>query len=226
MHDKKLFIGIVVAVCVVLVGVSFRCPQSSAADAIRLGDCRSQHVWVYLCGLTSDFNDTKEKQHRALLERLGNKLNICFIALKPTHRCAQYHDMLCWPHESDEEVLNTYREIRERVGKTRVQGYIGFSNGGFFLNRLVQMVEVGIPIISIGSAGYLSHAPYDNTLYLLVGRQDPLYQTHAIPFYEQLAGSRIVTYFMPYNSGHELEMGSLEAALRSISALSNEFASI
>lgn len=222
MHDKKFFVGIVVvAVWVLLVGISFRCQQSSAADVIRLGDCRSQRVWVYLCGLTHDFNDTKEKQHRALLERLSNKLNICFIALKPTHRCPQYHNMLCWPHESDEQVLNTYQEVRERIGNIDVQGYIGFSNGGFFLNRLVQMVEVGLPLISIGSAGHLDDAPYDNTLYLLVGRHDPLYHTHAIPFYEQLAGSRIVTYFMPYDGGHELEMGSLEAVLQRINALKN-----
>lgn len=150
---------------------------------IQLGDRNAQCVWVYLCGLTTDFNSAEEISTRKTLHELGQKLNIGFLAVIPPARCLEYGDKLCWPHNTDKEVLETYKQLIELTKNKKICGFIGFSNGGFFLNRLIQISKINIPIISIAAAGYLSNTDLPNSLYLVVGENDIHHYEAAQEFY-------------------------------------------
>jgi hypothetical protein len=181
-----------------------------------LGDHQAEYVWGYLCGLTANLASEQETKHRAILDTIGKHLSIKIIAVHPAHRCVAYDNKWCWPHESKEETLQTYEEIQSIVGANAIQGYIGFSNGGFFLNKLIEYKALGVPVISIGSAGRLENEPADNTIYLLIGKQDIYHYTHAHTLYERLKNTHCRVALVEYDEGHEIPQRSLEELLSKI----------
>ena len=151
-----------------------------------LGDVTRPKAWVYLCGLTLSWDATTTRNNRALVDRIAKKEHIKIIALKPPLRCAQFKGKLCWPHNTSEQVKQTLAYIQEAVPLKKIAGFIGFSNGGFFLNRLYQDVDVDCSFISIGSGGFLN-APQPNAqgLYLIIGKQDKHHYKLAQHFYKK-----------------------------------------
>ena len=73
------------------------------------------------------------------------------------------------------EMLNkTYAYIKRVLGDRVIDGYIGFSNGGFFLAELVQRERITQPVIMIGSAGQVHHdlPVHSQGLTLIIGTRD------------------------------------------------------
>ncbi len=194
------------------------CEDRRLRPSIKMiGSQSSRMIWVYLCGLTTEF--IPEYMHEIKsLDVLGKELDIKFLVIIPTERCSQLNNYLCWPHDTQQDLLKTYYDIIDKTHNYEVQGYIGFSNGGFFLNRLVQFIDIDKPVISIGSAGLLlnENGPL-NTIYLLIGKNDQWHYDHAINFYKQSKNSNLTIHLTEYDGGHEIPQDVLRNMLIKLS---------
>ncbi len=180
------------------------------ASFVALGSSESSQTWIYLCGLVQDFN-FKHMNELTILDIIGKECNIKIMAIIPQHRCAQYNYSLCWPHANKNELMQTYQEIIKSVDTCKIDGYIGFSNGGFFLIQLAQYISFNKPIIAIGAAGYINNStgPH-NTIDLLIGKQDQWHYQHAINLYEQSKNTNLTVKFTEYDGGHEVPITVLK----------------
>ena len=181
----------------IVLGISF---LIQANENISLGDGNSHKTWIYLSGLLKDFNSADEKNNRLLLDRIGKEFNIKFITVKPTAR--NNHGQLYWPHDNDAEMQLTYHQIMKSIVQNPICGYIGFSNGGFFLNRLAQFVPLNKPIISIGAAGKFFNTPTQNSIYLVIGRNDVHHYEYAKAFYQHSLHSPLKVELIETNDEH------------------------
>ncbi len=180
---------------------------------ITIGDPAAQTKWVYFCGLTSDFYSEKQLEVRALLDQIGRESKISFLAVEPLHRSVKYSNALNWPHESDQITLRTFLEIQEALPSVQISGYMGFSNGGFFLNTLAQLVSLGCPIVSIGAGGQISGEPMQNRIYLFIGKEDRNHYESALRFYKQSQGTALEVTLIEYPDGHVIPKALLEQKL-------------
>lgn len=188
--------------------------KTDTASYRILGDQKSDSVWVYLCGLTQDFDSPEEIQIRNSLDELGKKLQVTFIAIKPPVRCSLYGNALCWPHETTQEIEDTYAYILKVLKDRKIAGVVGFSNGGFFINRLAQTRSFDFPLISIGASGYLADASHLNRLYLIVGKQDTYHYDDALNFYKSSQNSPLKIIFINHENGHSIPFGILENVIK------------
>lgn len=177
---------------------------------IELGSLKASQTWVYFCGIVQDFNP-KHMDDLKILDAIGKECNVKIVAIVPQHRCVQYNNFLCWPHENKNELLCTYQEIMKVTNDLFIDGYIGFSNGGFFLIQLAQYISLNKPIIVIGAAGKINNliGPH-NEIDLLIGKQDQWHYQHAINFYEQSKNSNLVVKFTEYDGAHEIPVNILK----------------
>jgi len=195
----------------------FRYPRHHSNDCeefIVLGDKNSKRQWVYLSGLTPTFDSPQEIINRKILDEIGHKLGIGFFAIRPKNRSSEFNNMLCWPHYSMKDVFSTYRTITKVLEQRPIAGWIGFSNGGFFLNRLVQYKELDVPVIAIGASGYLQIS-LKNRLYLMVGNSDPICEL-VKKLYQQTEGSLLTTTLIEYDGNHTIVRKPLQDLLQKL----------
>ncbi len=185
--------------------------------SLVLGDHSQHKAWIYLCGLTQNFNSEQEIKNRKLLDIIGLATKTKFIAIQPTNRCSEFDNKLCWPHDDDTALQNTYQYILKASNGHGIAGFIGFSNGGFFLNKLVQKQQLNVPIISIGSAGFVASAPYENDIYLIIGKQDEYHYEHALNFAKSAKKyPHLRTKVIEHEGGHEIPVEPLISLLKKI----------
>ena len=185
---------------------------------IAVGDLKQNRCWIYLCGLTSDINADQEKTNRKILNEIGKELNLKFLAIKPTYRDKNFDNKLSWPHYNKTETLATYKKILSSIGNLKIVGWIGFSNGGFFLNNLAQIKELNAPIISIGSAGCFYNANKKNYIHFLIGVDDKYHYKHTLNLFNQIISqkSKLSASLSVFSSGHEINKPSLKKCLQTI----------
>jgi len=181
------------------------------------GSSTSNKAWIYLCGLTAHFIPECMEELQAL-DAVGKLLDIKFLAMVPKSRSCQFNNRLYWPHDTEEELLKTYQEIVGATHSYAVQGYIGFSNGGFFLNKLAQFIKVDKPIISIGSAGplYNRQGPH-NSMYLLIGKEDKWHYEHTVNLHEHAKNTHLTIHLIEYNEGHKVPEKILQELIQELS---------
>lgn len=168
---------------------------------VELGNSKSKNCWVYLCGLAESFDSREEKDHRQILNDLGLELNIRFIALIPRNRCPKFDNKICWPHKDQQQATETYQSLLPDLADIRISGWIGFSNGGYFLHEILQQNFLTAPVITIGSPGYLK--PTDQ-VYVMIGKQD----SYA---YEK---AKDLSYkIIEYEGGHSINADALKKVL-------------
>lgn len=216
MNSRHGLMVILVFIFLMSIGTVFFFNRNKDVQIIELGLDDSPIAWVYLCGLTRDWHDPLELENRNKLSCIGKQLGIKFIAIKPFHRCPQFDNKLCWPHDSVVETLRIYDQILNKLTGIKISGFIGFSNGGFFLNKLVQCNQLNVPVISIGSAGYLENGSYKNNLYLLIGKQDVYHIQGARQLYEQLKNSELCIQLIEYEDVHVIPEKLLETLIFSL----------
>ncbi len=183
-----------------------------------LGDDKSSKILVYLCGLVEYWDVAEEVEHRKILNDLGSKYSLKIIAVRPFSRSSNYNGKMCWLHDTFSELSETYHRILGYLKSVsgNVVGWIGFSNGGFFLNQLVQKFPLGVPVISIGAAGFLHKSVVRNNLFLLCGRQDVYHFEHAQNFFikaSNILDSKLIVKFIDYDCGHQIQADALDNAL-------------
>lgn len=189
---------------------------------IELGDCKAQTTWIYLCGLNSDFHNSFATNNRALLDEIGKELHIKIIALPPKDRSPDFGNQLHWPHESDTAVLQTYDYIKELTKEYTIDGFIGLSNGGFFLHELMQQVPITAPIISIGASGQL-HEPskyQPKSLTLIIGKQDTYHYAYTVNFANQAKAQSININLIEHDDGHIIPKVILKKTLKKLIRMS------
>jgi Serine hydrolase (FSH1) len=193
-------------------------PLSPMDDTSRiiLGDTHSSKTWIYLCGLTVEFNGPEETGRRAMLDTLGHELGLKIVALVPKNRCPEYDNKLCWPHETNDLVSQTYAYVQSLTKDFTITGYIGFSNGGFFLNRLIQRVALDLPVIVIGAIGILAADAQIPTkpFISIIGKQDSYHYDKAIQFAHQLQQHGAQVTILEHDGGHIMPEELMRQALK------------
>ncbi len=174
-----------------------------AAVAVELGDLSSSSTWVYLSGLTNDFDGVQVKAHLDMLEQIGVNNHIKIIAVKPIHRCPQFGDRLCWSNPDYTARKKLFDYLHEVIGTSTPAGYIGFSNGASFLINVAGMERLSGPVIAIGAAGHYEQAPFNNHVHLVVGQNDLHYYKPAVDFYERMKVQKLNVTLHEHIGGHE-----------------------
>ncbi|HSX04285.1 MAG TPA: hypothetical protein VLG76_06105 [Rhabdochlamydiaceae bacterium] len=173
-----------------------------SSNAKILGDDQSKHAWVYLCGLKEDLDSESTQNEISILNDIGQNLHIKIIAIDPPKRCRFFDNKLCWPYENQTKLQQTYAYIASIVNKEQISGYLGFSNGGFFLLELAKSIPLGSPIITIGAGGNLSNPTAKNRIILLIGKYDSYHYNSAHQFYKQSNNTPLVTELIECEHGH------------------------
>jgi hypothetical protein len=199
-------------ICLSLFIVMVGCHQREEGVVV-LGSASSSQTWVYLGGLTKEIDSGQEPGNREVLNQIGKKLNIRFLAIPYFDRCEKAGNKLCWPHYTQAQALETYDKILNSVRGEKISGFIGFSNGGFFLNQLAQIQELNHPIISIGAAGSLNPSSSRNTLTLIVGKSEVIYQ-RARKFFKDGKDSSLSLTMIEHEGEHILPHGVLEKLMK------------
>jgi predicted esterase len=179
------------------------------------------HYWVYLTGLNDTLSSAQELKNRAILDQIGTKQHIAFLAVHPHFRCKAFQQKLCWyaPNEH-EDVVSTYHMISHVVKDYQVEGYIGFSNGAIYLSQLVQQYNLDKPVVMIAAAGAKTTAIKNNgPLVLIVGKQDPAHLKGVLDFAKQLSKNKF--RLIEHNGGHEIPKKELSTTLHNLSDHSN-----
>jgi hypothetical protein len=199
----------------ILPGCNQTTHKTPTSSFVTLGSLNTPQTWIYLCGLTNHFNP--QMNEFKVLDTLGKELNIKILAIKPHHKCPQLHNLLCWPQDNKDEVLNTYQEIINIVHPQKINGYIGFSNGGFFLIQLSEYISLNKPIIAIGAGGRIKNTqgPH-NTIHVLIGKQDQWHYEHAINLYKQSKNTNLTIDLIEYDGGHEIPANTLKNVLQNL----------
>jgi hypothetical protein len=207
---------VIILSLIFLTGCGTPTQKSTAPLSFKVvGSESGHHTWIYLCGLLSNFIPDKMDE-LATLDTIGKQLDITFLAMIPKYRCADFDNRLCWPQDNEKELLRTYQEITDSVNQP-VEGYIGFSNGGFFLDSITQLVEIKKPIISIGAAGNIfNKTGPKNSISLLIGKDDKWHYEHALKFYELSKDTNLTINLIEYDGGHAIPENLLRNLLKDL----------
>ncbi|WP_316355135.1 hypothetical protein [Candidatus Trichorickettsia mobilis] len=171
---------------------------------IELGNPEAKDCWVYLCGLAESFYSSDEQKYRQILHDIGSKLNIRFIALMPRYRCAKFDNKICWAHQDFKQATETYQSILTDLQGMHVTGWIGFSNGGYFLHEISQQKFLTAPVITIGAAGHIDST---DQVYIMIGKYDKY-------AYERAKNLRYK--IIEYEGGHTIDSDALGKTLQLI----------
>ncbi len=187
-----------------------------------LGCQHAQKSWIYLSGLTEHLNTDQEVQNRQILDEIGQELNIKIIAVPSQFRQELYGNKLCWPHENKQLLAETYAYILSTID-TPIAGYIGFSNGGFFLHYLLQKYPIHVPIITIGASGYFQqHITWPmHSITLILGKEDASHYDQGIGFFKQLQDAKLPAKLIEHDGGHCMPKNLLKKHLQEL-VLGNE----
>lgn len=166
-----------------------------------LGDVNSQVTWGYLCGLADTFDSEEEIENRSKLDRIGKKSGVRFLAIHPFARCEPAGNKLCWRHYTEDEALQTYQMLKETLGNESISGMVGFSNGGYYLNYLSQLMSLDWPILSIGATGEIIDANYRNKITLIIGKNEVIYDS-AQKFAQYSNKFSLEIEFIEHDKGH------------------------
>jgi len=182
-------------------------------QTISLGNPNSEIRWVYLCGLTNAFDSFTEKNTRKILDQIGKQLNISIIAIHPPKRSPIHQNMFCWPHHNKQDVQNTYSYVKQKMTGKPISGYIGFSNGGFFLLKLAELESIKKPLIVVGAGTHPKNTKCSNQIFLLIGKQDEAHYALGKKYYQN---SQLDVTLIEYDGGHSIPKTVLEQLIKGI----------
>jgi len=124
-----------------------------------LGPDQATSAWFYLHGMDEPTVGDHEQRNRHLLSKIASEMNLRIAIPRGNQLCDK---KACWNHQGVKQVVasidDAIEKSRECLGKRPVVGMIGFSNGGYLLNKYFQSChhENYISYLVIGALGELS----------------------------------------------------------------------
>lgn len=220
MNIKNILLAVVLGL--IVTGVLYLGLQKPREEVLQeekftvvIGDANSAKTWVYLSGLTDDFEASESSiENRMKMDAIGKEVGVRFIAVKPPRRCENHENLLCWPHDNEAEFEGSKNYLMSKVNLEEVSGMVGFSNGGYFLNRLGAYEKFGIPFISIGAGGSSPDGIYNNELYMLIGNKDEYNYDNAKAYYAKISAGNPNVSILEFEGGHEIPEKVLVELLR------------
>lgn len=198
---NKTTLAIIAALWIFCINYAARAENHFA----ELGSRGAKENWVYLGGLAASFDAPEEKENRRILHDIGCELGMRFIALVPRHSCEHFDNKICWPHKDPDQALATYQTIlADLQGLPPITGWIGFSNGGYFLQEISKQTSLAAPIVTIAAAGTLEA---DSEIYVIIGRDDQ---------YAFARAKELGYKFIESEGGHSIDPEVLKKTLRLI----------
>jgi predicted esterase len=207
----------------VILGAWVAASPATAGSNACYGPKSAKHGVIYFHGLDQPGVGSQEKTNRRLLSTLAGQLKIRIAVPRANERCRQ--GLLCWPHQSAKEINKTLEQVQTQVktclDKRPVKGFIGFSNGGYLINKAFQLCrsdDKARAFLVIGAAGDLKRSPKKlsqcGQLTLAIGRNDQIHRR-----VEQLAGRLKKRYqdhitFKTFPAAHVLHAGTVKAWLQ------------
>ena len=145
---------------------------------------------------------------------MGKTSGIKFYVLRPRHSDARFNGKRYWSHANPLETRATYRAIIARLKNKKIAGWVGFSNGGFFLGELVQLRSLGVPVVLIGAGGTCRGALRGNSVTVIIGSQDTWHWQSALRFYGQARDKKQSCRLLTHGQGHIVPASLLMEVLK------------
>lgn len=166
-------------------------PRVPAGDANAVASCigpeDSMGFMVYLHGRDFDPPGTLELQNRHVLEQIAENLHIKIALPRGSETCGGNGPPRCWGWEiSDSQTEEALKAIQSAAdscfGSGKSFGLIGFSNGGYVVDRIYRtcalrssswFISVGAGAANPPSAQWAADLSTCGTFTLIEGTQDP-----------------------------------------------------
>ena len=202
-------------------------PKAMAQECI--GSETAKHFVVYLHGIDTQEPSPQEKTNREKLNSLAKKLNLRIAIPRATKKCPNEPAMLCWGWNfNDAEVTKlTLEEVAAKAKKcfpkAEKQILLGFSNGGFVVNRIVQdcLKTPYSKLVSIAAGGSWKTGTAQDlsrcgSIVFLIGQKDEFNYVSVKKYETWLKQNKATTKLVEFSGSHELPSNELEQVLRNI----------
>ena len=191
-------------------------PASVIADGVSIISCHGNDHdtsgLMYFHGLDPKKPSIHERFNRKELALLSKRKKMKLVILRSNYLCKNERN--CWPMESASTLKRVYSEAMQAsancLKNTQNITAIGFSNGGYFLSKLVQwcLPNTFDRIIAVGSAG--SFRKHEKKLLstcglleLFVGKKDITYKKARV-YEQELRKRKADVIFKAFEGRHEL----------------------
>jgi hypothetical protein len=170
--------------------------------------------------------DQTATDYPAMLDAVGNKLNIQFAIPQSNVLCKNSQNRYCWGSAEPSSVAEVYAIIRHSAAQCfsldQPWGLLGFSNGGYHVGRIIAQGHTPQPAwaMAIGSAGNTTIVNAYNVakrtpFYLSIGTED-ISKDDARHFFNALDSSGFNVHYDEFAGGHELTEAILSPLLKNV----------
>lgn len=130
-------------------------PAYAKTDETCLGSERAEVGVMYLHGLELDRPSNEEKHNRKVLKAWAERRNLRVSLPRSPFLCGK---KACWPREPedalDASLAAAQKASGQCLGNRRLQMILGFSNGGYLVNRhFLRCQRRMVSLVSFGAAG-------------------------------------------------------------------------
>jgi len=177
---------------------------------------------VFLHGMSNRFSLIQESSSFKTIGKIAKKLKVCAAAPRSALTCSG-GKKLCWNmYRKKEKVQRLLQAVTKAsshcLNPAKPVIYIGFSNGGYLVNKWAQWCLLKAPdaLVSIGAAGSLpggvTKGGHCSTLHLMASRQEMVFEQARAYFqnFQQRIGNIV---FKTYRGGHRVPYMELKALL-------------
>lgn len=179
-----------------------------------------EHQIIYFHGLDKDPPKIAEISRQTQFETLSKRLNANIWIARSSQNCK---NLKCWPHQSPEAIKQEWEKIKSSssgcIDFDKPTGLIGFSNGGYYVTKLMQTCQYPNVIwgVATGSSGNMSSSLCGD-LHLLIGKRDLTY-TKAKNFFLSMKKKHTHIFFHDFHGGHDLNFDSLFKIIEPMTSL-------
>lgn len=199
-----------------------------------LGSEKAKHSVVYLHGMDTTSPSPQEMRNREVLNDLAQKLNLRIALPRAISICPNNQNQICWGWDfSDVSSITSSLEIvsaaaKKCFSKSNHIILLGFSNGGFVVNRLIQdcLKTPYTQFISVAAGGtWNANSTKDlsqcGSLVLLIGRKDSSNYKPVKEYHSWLKQNKAATTLIEFPGSHELPSKELEQTLQALTRAYN-----
>jgi predicted esterase len=179
-----------------------------------IGPETASHHAIFFHGIYETNGRTPEQTYGNVLRQVAKKEKIRIAMPISGFQCIGKKGSYCWGTEDDASVQTIFRESVAASAKcfagASPTGFIGFSNGGYFVGRLMLrcLTKAQNWLVAMGSAGSMDFRVQDDlsgcgNMNLLIGKRD-LSLKKAERFHQGLVAQKAKTTFQTWNGGHDV----------------------